>query len=203
VTLHAPLHFQAAPATKPNERPFAGIAYAGEAMNNGSGTFVVDLATLKAVPPLPLLFNHDQAQVVGVIDTMTRNGTLEITGRLFLDGAGREISDRANAGIKWELSVGVFLAAVRSAPSGKLEIVNGRTLTGPFQVLENGHLREVSVVAVGADPDTRLDLFRGRTLSPRDIYAERRGEPARVDLFRSGKTLDPTEIYRRRNPNGR
>jgi hypothetical protein len=71
-------------------------------------------------------------------------------------GQARGIVEQAKAGADWQLSIG---AEVREAELVRdARTVNGREHTGPFYHVTKSVLREVSVVAVGADVATRMKV---------------------------------------------
>jgi hypothetical protein len=57
------------------------------------------------------------------------------------------------------MSVGAYNASEEFVAAGRNIEVNGRQFSGPVSVLRNAHIREVSIVALGADPETSAKLF--------------------------------------------
>ena len=63
-----------------------GVAYSGDAVDLGWETIVIDLETLKAAVPMPLLFAHDHGADIGVVSAIDNDGkTLTLTATLFDD----------------------------------------------------------------------------------------------------------------------
>ena len=137
----------------------AGLAYGGGKMNLPGWKFpvVVDLAGMEIPDTVPLLTNHENKtdSRVGMISASIKNNALEITGEIVSDSKdAHDIVAQSKAGADWQLSIG---ADVRECElvKGSRE-VNGQTIEGPFYHIQKSVLREVSVVAVGADASTKM-----------------------------------------------
>ena len=137
----------------------AGLAYGGGKMNLPGWKFpvVVDLAGMEIPDTVPLLTNHENKtdSRVGMISASVKNNALEITGEIVSDSKdAHDIVAQSKAGADWQLSIG---ADVRECElvKGSRE-VNGQTIDGPFYHIQKSVLREVSVVAVGADASTKM-----------------------------------------------
>jgi len=85
------------------------------------------------------------------------NDALVIDGEILSSsGQAKGIVEQARAGADWQLSIGAEVKdseLVRAKRS-----VNGQVHSGPFYHIRKSVLREVSVVAIGADPSTRMNL---------------------------------------------
>ncbi len=139
----------------------AGLAYGGGKMNLPGWKFpvVVDLAGMEIPDTVPLLTNHENKtdSRVGMISASVKNNALEITGEIVSDSKdAHDIVAQSKAGADWQLSIG---ADVRECElvKGSRE-VNGQTIDGPFYHIQKSVLREVSVVAVGADASTKMSV---------------------------------------------
>ena len=99
-----------------------------------------------------------------MISAGVKNNRLEIAGEIVPDGKeAQDIVAQGKAGADWQLSIG---ADVRECElvQGKRE-VNGQTFEGPFYHIRKSVLREVSVVAVGADAHTAMKVTAKFNLS--------------------------------------
>ena len=142
---------EAANGAKPK---VAGLAYGGGKMNLPGWKFpvVVDLAGMSIPENVPLLTNHENKTDarVGMVTASVKNASLEIAGEIVSDSKdAQDIVAQSKAGADWQLSIG---ADVRECElvKGSRE-VNGQQIDGPFYHVKKSVLREVSVVAVGAD----------------------------------------------------
>jgi len=138
-----------------------GLAYGGGKMNLPGWKFpvVVDLAGLELPESVPLLANHENkvGSRVGMVAAKVVNNTLEIEGDIVAKGDQADgIVEQAKAGADWQLSIGAEV--VESELVKNKRTVNGQEQTGPFYLITKSILREVSVVAVGADSGTRLKV---------------------------------------------
>src|SRR5690606_38107508 len=97
--------------------------------------------------------------------------------------SGREILDLAEDGVDWELSVGVYDGMVEEDFSGE---VNGYEVSNSA-ILRNGILREVSVVALGADSDTS-------TIIMSDKQESRMNEKQYKALLSAAKLAENAEV---------
>ena len=120
---------------------------------------VVDLAGMTIPDTVPLLADHNNstASRVGVISAKVENNQLVISGEIVAEGdLASGIVAQGKAGADWQLSIG---ASVQDAElvKGK-RTVNGMDLEGTFYHVIKSTLREVSVVAVGADSTTKMTV---------------------------------------------
>ena len=110
------------------------------------GDMIMPGAFKKALPPLPMLFAHDPADVVGVWESAAEDGRgLQVKGRFLIDDVARarEVRAMVKAGAIGGLSIG-FITRKAAARLG-----GGRTITD----LE---LAEVSLVAIPSHPRARI-----------------------------------------------
>ena len=108
---------------------------------------------------VPLLTNHENKtdSRIGLISAAVRNNALEITGEIVSDSRdAADIIAQGKAGADWQLSIG---ADVKECELVKgCREVNGQEVEGPFYHIKKSTLREVSVVAVGADAHTNMKV---------------------------------------------
>lgn len=141
---------------------FDFVAYNGGAiyLNGRYWPVVFDLATMKYKESTPVLADHDQTIPVGHT-TKLKVAAASIRGTATLSGVNdktNEIKATAKNGFPWQLSIGVETVNVEFVDSqGKVK-VNGKTFTGPVYVAREGNLREISVLTLGADSETSVNL---------------------------------------------
>ena len=120
---------------------------------------VVDLAGMEIPESVPLLTNHENKtdSRIGLISAAVRNNVLEITGEIVSDSKdAADIIAQGKAGADWQLSIGADVKECELV-KGSRE-VNGQEVEGPFYHIKKSTLREVSVVAVGADAHTNMKV---------------------------------------------
>lgn len=154
--------FIAASADGKTNPKIVGKAYGGGKMNVGWGdSIVVDLAGMAIPESIPLLANHVNYTDtrVGVITASVVNDTLEIEGEITAESElAQNIVSQARNGGDWQLSIGADASKTEFIEAGKTRVINGQEHSGPFYHVINSTLREVSVVAVGADASTVMKI---------------------------------------------
>lgn len=160
--IQAPFEFKASPDSSTNA-VLAGVAYNGGGINRWGETLVIDIASVRCEQEMPILLQHNVDQYVGVttgIDLTGNNISLE--GCLFTsaDEAASKVKSKADAGAKYQLSVGIYDYNIESVAAGKESMVNGAIFHGPCSVLRDAFLREVSIVVLGADSSTKVSIFQ-------------------------------------------
>ena len=138
-----------------------GVAYSGGKMSlpGWRHPVVVDLAGMEIPESVPLLTNHENKtdSRIGLISAAVRNNVLEITGEIVSDSRdAADIIAQGKAGADWQLSIGADVKECELV-KGSRE-VNGQEVEGPFYHIKKSTLREVSVVAVGADAHTNMKV---------------------------------------------
>jgi len=131
-------------------------------LGNYSYPVVLDLKGIKARPGVPVLIDHTNSadSVLGQGDVAVTEGQVMLAGRV----TGRskkalEIIDTAKAGHRYQASIGAAPLKSMLIEEGESEKVNGREFNGPFVLVKQSEVLEVSVVAIGADRDgTDVDI---------------------------------------------
>ena len=140
----------------------SGVAYGGAKMSlwGWPKPVVVDLAGMTIPEEVPLLADHENHTLgrVGVVRAKPVDGHLAIEGEVVAEGEVAEaIVNQAKAGAAWQLSIGAEVEASELVQEGR-RTVNGAEHEAPFYHITKSTLREVSVVAVGADRNTRMNV---------------------------------------------
>ena len=140
----------------------AGLAYGGGKMRlyGWSQPVVVDLSGMTVPESVPLLANHENHTLgrVGLVTAKVEDGHLAMSGEIVAGGELAEaIVAQGKAGADWQLSIGAEVEAAELVQQGK-RTVNGAEHDAPFYHVTKSTLREVSVVAVGADRSTHMKV---------------------------------------------
>ena len=138
-----------------------GTAYSGGKMSlpGWKNPVVVDLSGMELPESVPLLANHENrtSSRIGMVSASVKNNVLEISGEIISEGSeAADIVAQSKAGADWQLSIGADVKECELV-RGKRE-VNGQEIEGPFYHVRKSALREVSVVAVGADAHTSMKV---------------------------------------------
>ena len=150
---------EAADGAKPK---VMGVAYSGGRMNlpGWKHPVVVDLAGMDIPDTVPLLTNHKNKTEsrVGIISASIKDNALEISGEIVFDSKdAQDIVAQGKAGANWQLSIGADVKECELVKSSRS--VNGQEIEGPFYHVIKSTLREISVVAVGADAHTGMKII--------------------------------------------
>ncbi|MBP7572158.1 MAG: hypothetical protein KBA95_19040, partial [Acidobacteria bacterium] len=146
-----------------------GVAYSGGkmALPGWKHPVVVDLAGMEIPESVPLLTNHENrtSARVGMVAARIEEGVLVIEGEIVSsNGQAAGILEQATAGADWQLSIGAEVKKSELVRAGT-RVVNGQEHAAPFHHVTESVLREVSVVAVGADATTHLKVTALFTLT--------------------------------------
>jgi hypothetical protein len=162
LTLTSKLKLQASDGGKP--RRFSILAYAGGPLNVSGFPMpvVVDLAGLEIPGNVPILIDHrkEVEATLGLVDAATNDGqSLMLQGAV--TGASplvQSVIQQAAAGHEWQASIGAQTLEEIEVKEGQTVTVNGQQQTGPFILATKSILRETSVLPMGADRSTRVNL---------------------------------------------
>lgn len=149
-------------ASAEGQRPtVSGMAYSGGKMRlaGWKHPVVVDLAGMVIPDQVPLLADHRNSTMsrVGMITAQVVDNQLTISGEIVAEGdVASGIVAQGKAGVAWQLSIGADVQEAELVKGKKT--VNGTDLEGPFYHVTKSTLREVSVVAVGADSTTKMTV---------------------------------------------
>jgi len=155
-------HIEAAEA-KSDISNVSGVAYSGGAINQAWCQYpiVIDLAGMEIAKQIPLLYNHQNEpdkRLGEVTATIDGGNKLLIFGGVDTGTEKGRYIVEAGKRFKWQLSIGASIEAVVKVETDEQVIINGQAFTGEFMKVTKSLLREVSVVAVGADKNTSLDI---------------------------------------------
>ena len=159
-----------------------GLAYSGGKMRlfGWSRPVVVDMAGMNVPESVPLLTNHvnDTLCRVGVVTATKGAEGLEIAGEIVAEGAeAANIVSQGKSGADWQLSIGAEVEAAELVQEGK-RTINGIEHDAPFYHVTKSTLREVSVVAVGADKATHMKVTAKLELKGNSIMEPQKKETA-------------------------
>jgi phage head maturation protease len=142
------------------------VAYTGGLMSvPGWGPVVIDLANLASRgEQVSILADHDATLkgVVGFGLSTVDSGRLLVRGTIApTTEAARQIIDLAKSGFRFQASVGVVPNEWERVRAGDTVLVNGRNVKAGsqgFTLVRSSVLKEVSIVALGADPGTSVAI---------------------------------------------
>ena len=201
-------HIEAAAEARSDISNVSGVAYSGGAITQAWSQYpiVIDLAGMEIAPQIPLLYNH-----INEPDKRLGEVTATIDGgrRLLISGGvdtgterGKYIAETGRR-YKWQLSAGAAVTAAVMVQTDEPQIVNGQTITGNFLKVTKSILREVSVVAVGTDQNTSMEIAAAFSLSE-DVAAALRNlnfsSLNNQQINNQGETKMPFSIISKQQP---
>lgn len=154
------LDILAADGEKPVTVKMRGVAYSGGDILQYRGPMVVDLAGMQFAPQIPLMNTHDNSTgaKLGEVTPKVEDNQLLVEG--VITSQSEEAKQIVAEGrlSKWQLSIGATILAQKSIDKNERATVNGMTFQGPITVVTQSLLREVSVVAIGADKGASMEI---------------------------------------------
>lgn len=131
------------------------------------GRVVVDLAGMKASNVTPILYGHNTYDIDGILGQTSKvvaDKKLTASGSIM---GKSDITDKVLAlskdGYKFQSSMGATPLKTRDVPEGEDVEVNGQTLTGPFVLVVESKLNEISILPLGADGTTSAAIAAEHT----------------------------------------
>lgn len=149
---------------KGSQRRFKILAYSGGTLRVSGFALpvVVDLAGLAIPESLPILIDHSAnvESTLGTADAITNDGrSLSMTGVVTASSSkAQAVLAQHDQGQRWQASIGAQVEQAEEVPAGKTVSVNGQTFTGPLIIARRATLRETSVLPMGADSTTQVNL---------------------------------------------
>lgn len=141
------------------------LAYSGGPMTGipgFPGVSYLDLAgQLDVSGEIPILADHQDrlGDIAGQGTARIERGTIRAAGILTpATPAGQQVIALSKTGVTLQASVGFAVARKEYVPAGQSATVNGRSVPGPLTIVREGKLREISLVPIGADPQTTVTI---------------------------------------------
>ena len=123
---------------------------------------IVDLSGLEIPASIPILIDHEKSveATLGLTDNIHNDGSkLTMAGQVTGQSAkAMQVLAQANAGHVWQASIGAQVIEEEELPAGSTVKVNGQTFVGPAIIARRSVLRETSVLPMGADSTTSVNL---------------------------------------------
>ena len=162
-----------------------GVAYSGGSFRQWWSALpcYVDLSGMRLAEQVCLMYDHDYDPEcrLGVIEAKNDGKTLTIDGEFDTGNILAQSIIRSGKKFNWQLSIGAENVKVERVDEGTVETINGNTVNGPAIVVRESVLREVSIVAIGADAKTSMEI-RASLMAPEPdehvVQAVAQAEPA-------------------------
>lgn len=156
-----------------------GVAYSGGSFRQWWSALpcYVDLSGMRMAEQVCLMLDHDYDPEcrLGVVEAKNDGKTLTIDGEFDTGNPLAQSIIRAGKKFNWQLSIGAENVKVDRVDDGTVVTINGNTVNGPAIVVRESILREVSIVAIGADAKTSMEIKAS-------LMAPEPDEPATADV---------------------
>jgi hypothetical protein len=123
---------------------------------------IVDLSALEIPSETPILIDHTASvdATLGTTNSHVNTGQSLTLGGIVTGQSPlcQQVIAQADAGHKWQASIGCVVSDVEEINAGQSIVVNCQTFQGPVLVARRAILRETSVLPKGADPTTSVNL---------------------------------------------
>ena len=177
-----------------------GVAYSGGSFRQWWSALpcYVDLSGMRMAEQVCLMYDHnyDPECRLGVLNVNNDGKTLTIDGEFDTGNILAQSIIRAGKKFDWQLSIGAENVKVERVDEGTVETINGNTVNGPALVVRESILREVSIVAIGADAKTSMEI-RASLMAPEPdehvVQAVAQAEPA-VEIEKHETTEEDTDM---------
>lgn len=176
--------------------------YNGGIMNVGYwGPVVIDLSAL-ALPisgNTPILYSHDTSSLDSILgQTVKIDNTgkeVDISGEIMLvSDTSRQVVELSKKGFKFQASVGVKPLKYRDVGEDEVVEVNGQTINGPFTLIMQGLMKEISIVPLGADGSTSADIAASHKPEEGSINMPKDTTPQTADEIRANAVAEQNRI---------
>jgi hypothetical protein len=111
---------------------------------------------------VPILIDHNATveATLGLTDTIINDGrSLTLAGPITgVSGLSQQVMAQSAAGHTWQASIGASVVESVEIAAGQTVAVNGQSFTGPVIVARRSVLKETSVLPMGADSTTSVNL---------------------------------------------
>lgn len=151
-------------------RKFRILAYSGgELVVSGfPAPVVVDLRGIDTSNSIPILIDHNATveATLGLTDAITNDGkSLTLSGPVTgVSSLSQQVLAQSAAGHTWQASIGASVIESENIAAGQSVSVNGQTFVGPVIVARRSVLKETSVLPMGADSTTSVNLAASAAL---------------------------------------
>ena len=162
--LHLTAGLQLLAAQRGKSRRFRIEAYSGGklSVDGFDHPVIVDLAGLTASAAVPICLDHQTTtdNTIGQTSGIANDGkSLVLSGEIIgLSAQCQRVLAMSDAGYQWQASIGCTVEQKEVFGAGVRVIVNGQTFTGPVIVARSSVLRETSILPMGADSSTVVNL---------------------------------------------
>jgi hypothetical protein len=148
-------------------RTFDAEVYSGGRIDNhyywGRSGVVIDLQGLQLKSKIGLVEEHFGGKRVGVATSYEVNNKFSAKGHFLSNPKAKEIVQDIDEEYPFQMSWWADPESIEEIAPGKTVFVNGQEFTGPIHIFRNVRVHEITICGVGADTQTSVQAFSGKT----------------------------------------
>ena len=148
-------------------RTFDAEVYSGGRIDNhyywGRSGVVIDLQGLQLKSKIGLVEEHFGGKRVGVATSYEVNTKFSAKGHFLSNPKAKEIVQDIDEEYPFQMSWWADPESIEEIAPGKTVFVNGQEFTGPIHIFRNVRVHEITICGVGADTQTSVQAFSGKT----------------------------------------
>lgn len=148
-------------------RTFDAEVYSGGRIDNhyywGRSGVVIDLQGLQLKSKIGLVEEHFGGKRVGVATSYDVSTKFRAKGHFLSNPKAKEIVQDIDEEYPFQMSWWADPESIEEIAPGKTVFVNGQEFTGPIHIFRNVRVHEITICGVGADTQTTIEAFSGKT----------------------------------------
>jgi len=148
-------------------RTFDAEVYSGGRIDNhyywGRSGVVIDLQGLQLKSKIGLVEEHFGGKRVGVATSYDVSTKFRAKGHFLSNPKAKEIVQDIDEEYPFQMSWWADPESIEEIAPGKTVFVNGQEFTGPIHIFRNVRVHEITICGVGADTQTSVQAFSGKT----------------------------------------
>lgn len=152
-----------------SRRKFDAEVYSGGRIDNhyywGRSGVVIDLQNIQLKPKIGLVEEHFGGLRIGVATSFDISNKFQAQGYFLKNKKAQEIVADIDDEYPFQMSWWADPESIEEISAGKTVFVNGQEFTGPLHVFRNVRVHEITICGVGADTQTSIQAFSGKTNS--------------------------------------
>lgn len=165
------------------------VAYSGQPIYTAStGWVIVDVKGVASDATIPILDGHENktTSLIGEGKPSFDKGQIQVDANIGPTQAGIECERLLKAGMQLQSSIGLGILKYRWLKAGDKIEVNGQTfdIDDTTMLVEEGELKEVSVLPLGADSQTTVNIAAGANMSANNV-----GDPVTLERDRVSQII--------------
>jgi len=163
------------------------------------GPVVIDLEGLQASDLVPILFAHGRDGIDDILGQTSKvlndKKTLSMTGQIMASTSTVEkVTELSGNGFAFQASVGLDPLQTSDVAEGATVTANGKELTGPFTLVAQSILKEISILPLGAGDRTSAKIAAEQARKKEPPMKTKEPAEKTAEEIRAGAVAEETRI---------